>query len=180
MPAFILLLAFSFKSDNDILIWKEGRPLTWDDFNGKPERRFAAASTHYDILKSISKKEDESVTVKIEAVFFRSSSWKKKSWVNEQVLAHEQKHFDIVELFARKLRRSIQESKFKNYLEVTQKVNELYDKNDKEMDIFQDKYDDETDGSMNGAKQREWEKKITKEINDLKKFEKTHIGIDLN
>ena len=51
---------------------------------------------------------------------------------------------------------------------------------DKEMDIFQDKYDDETDGSMNGAKQREWEKKITKEINDLKKFEKTHIGIDLN
>jgi hypothetical protein len=176
----ILIIAAFKKTEKDILVWKEGRPLTWDDFNGKPEKRFAAASTHYDIIKSILKAEAKPMAVTIEAVFFRNSSWKKKSWINDQVLAHEQKHFDIVELFARKLRKSISETRFKSYTDLVEKVNALYDKNDKEMDIYQDQYDDETDGSMNGEKQRTWEKKIMQEINDLKKFEKTAVEVSLN
>ncbi|MBA3683458.1 MAG: hypothetical protein H0W73_20175, partial [Bacteroidetes bacterium] len=113
----IVLISFliftSFKAqEKEHILWSETKPLTWDDFKGKPEKRFAAATTSYDIWKSTNKINDKSSTVKIEAVFFYESSWKKKSWINDQVLAHEQKHFDIVELFARKLRKQIKETRF--------------------------------------------------------------------
>jgi len=175
IASFLLLV---FKPEKDILVWQEGKPLTWDDFNGKPEKRFAAASTHYDIFKTISRAEN-AVTVKIVAVFFRNSSWKKKSWINEEVLAHEQKHFDIVELYARKLRKAIQEIKYKDYKDLSEKLDDLYDKNDKEMDLYQDKYDEETDGSMNGDQQRAWQKKIMAEIEAMNKYNVTSFTLSL-
>lgn len=165
-----LLFLFSFmqKTEKEMVLWQEDRPLTWDDFKGKPERRFAAASTSYDILKTVNKN-----SVEIKAVFFTQSSWKKPSWINDQVLAHEQKHFDIVELYARKLRKQIKETKFTSLEDLKSKVEILYDANDKAMDKYQDLYDEETDGSMNGDKQREWQKKIIKEIEDLDAYKET-------
>jgi hypothetical protein len=35
-----------FADEKEIIIWQENRPLAWDDFQGKPQKRFAAASTH--------------------------------------------------------------------------------------------------------------------------------------
>ncbi|MGZ4089700.1 MAG: DUF922 domain-containing protein [Bacteroidia bacterium] len=174
--SFILTLC-SFQQGKDIIAWQENVPLTWDDFNGKPEPRFAAASTSYDILKQVNKKNEKLTLVKIEAVFFKNKSWKKKNWINDEVLAHEQKHFDIVELFARKLRKKLSETKFKNHNEIEIKFQELYDINDSEMDKYQDKYDEETDGSMNGDQQRAWQKKIAKEIKELDDFKSTVIKI---
>lgn len=178
---FVFLLAISlfflsFQTEKDVLVWSENRSLTWDDFKGKPEKRFAAASTHYDLLKSISK-ENSGATVKIEAVFFTNASWKKVSWINDEVLAHEQKHFDIVELYARKLRKALSEQKFKTYSDLENTLDKLYDKFDKEMDLYQDKYDEETDGSMNGDQQRAWQKKISNQIEELGNFKETSLKI---
>ncbi len=168
-----LFLSFKQKTEKEIILWQEDRPLTWDDFKGKPERRFAAASTSYDILKTVNKN-----SVEIKAVFFTQTSWKKTSWINDQVLAHEQKHFDIVELYARKLRKQIKETKFTSYEDLKTKLEVLYDANDKAMDKYQDLYDEETDGSMNGDKQREWQKKIMKEIKDLDAYKETVLKIN--
>ena len=176
----LMFLGGQSQPDKNTLIWKKDRVLTWDDFQGKPEKRFAAASTAYDILKTISPEQKKTVTIKIEAVFFKNTSWKKKSWINEQVLAHEQKHFDIVELYARKLRKLISEFKFTDMASVNENVTLLYNKIDKEMDIYQDKYDEETDGSLNGDQQRAWQKKISQEIEELSKFEETTVVINLN
>ncbi|MCW3078027.1 MAG: hypothetical protein JWO32_2636 [Bacteroidetes bacterium] len=177
---FIVLFCFtifSFQTDKNILLWKENRPLTWDDFNGKPERRFAAASTHYDILKSLSSKDKSTATVKIEAVFFRHKSWKNKDWLSDEILAHEQKHFDIVELYARKLRKALKENKFRSYSELENKLQALYDQFDDEMDLYQDKYDEETDGSMKGTQQRAWQKKITEELKTLDEYKETAFEV---
>jgi hypothetical protein len=159
----ILFCCFRPEDHSDKLVWNESRQLTWDDFRGKPAKRFSAASTHYDIYKNMEEK-GNGAHVSVEAVFLCNKSWKKTSWVNEQVLTHEQKHFDIVELFARKLRKSIQSHKYTSYENLKTVSDSLYDVNDKEMDVYQDKYDDETDASMNGEKQREWNKKIMVEI----------------
>lgn len=93
------------------------------------------------------------------------------------MLAHEQKHFDIVELYARKLRKQIKETKFTSYEDLKEKVETLYDANDKAMDKYQDLYDEETDGSMNGDKQREWQAKIMKEIKALDAYKETVLQI---
>jgi hypothetical protein len=159
----ILFSCFMPDDKRDTLVWNEDRLLEWDDFRGKPAKRFSAASTHYDIFKNM-EENGNAAKLSVEAVFFCNRSWKKMSWVNDEVLAHEQKHFDIVELFARKLRKAIQSRKYSSYENLKAVSDSLYDVNDKEMDIFQDKYDDETDASMNGDKQREWNKKIDTEI----------------
>lgn len=175
----IIIFIFScFKTDksNDFLLWQDNRPLTWEDFKGKPEKRFAAASTSYDILKDIEKKQ-AGTTVKIRAVFFHYSSWKKKEWINESVLIHEQKHFDIVELYARKLRKLISEIKYTSQQDLETKIDSLYKLNDKAMDEYQDLYDEETDGSMNGDKQREWNKKIIDEIKKLDNFKSIELSL---
>jgi hypothetical protein len=174
--AFILLFPEDRK---DILVWDQNRLLNWDDFRGKPQKRFAAASTHYDMYKTTEQKGKE-VEVKVEAVFLCDKSWKKMSWCSQSVLDHEQKHFDIDELYARKLRKLIKEQKYSSYEEVKTISDSLYNVIDKEMDIYQDKYDDETDGSMNGEKQREWQKKIDKEIADLSSHKNTTFWVLLS
>ncbi len=174
---FYLILCFVFLSSfnqdrKDIIVWQEGKLLTWDDFKGKPAKRFSAASTHYDTFKTTEEKGNKTEVV-VRAIFYTNKSWKKVSWINDEVLEHEQKHFDIVELFARKLRKEIQARKYLNYENVKAITDTLYDKMDKEMDLFQDKYDDETDASMDGDQQRKWNKKIMDEIQSLSAYKNT-------
>jgi len=169
----------SFIEQKDVIVWEEGKLLSWDDFRGKPQKRFAAASTHYDMYKT-TEQTGEEVKITVEAVFLCNKSWKKITWINESVLRHEQKHFDIDELYARKLRQRIKERKYASYEQVKTVSDSLYNVIDKEMDIYQDQYDDETDGSMNGNMQREWEKKITAELNALSEHKNTTFRILLS
>lgn len=172
----VLFLLISFTDRKDVIVWQEGKLLTWDDFKGKPAKRFSAASTHYDTFKTTEEKGNKTEVV-VEAIFYTNKSWKKVSWINDAVLEHEQKHFDIVELFARKLRKEIQAHKYSNYENVKSVTDSLYDKMDKEMDLFQDKYDDETDASMNGDQQRKWNTKIMDEIQSLSAYKNTSFMV---
>lgn len=172
MRYIFIIALFSFcsfvkKDAPETILWNEERLLTWDDFRGKPERRFAGASTHYDIIKTLTMTNEFSATVNIEAIFFCKKSWKKPLWVNESLLAHEQKHFDVVELFSRKLRKQIQETVFSSYSDLETKSDSLYKIIDKDMDVYQDAYDDGSNGSMDGNGQRAWNKKIMDEIHSL-------------
>ena len=176
-----LFFCSSFIKDGqkDVIVWKEDKLLTWDDFKGKPAKRFSAASTHYDTFKNMTDKGSKA-EVEILAVFYIHKSWKKLSWINESVLAHEQKHFDIVELYARKLRKQVQERKYSSYTNLKTVSDSLFEAMDKEMDVYQDKYDDETDASMNGEKQREWNKKIMDEIQALSLYKNTTFTLSFS
>lgn len=178
---FSLLLSTSkqvYINDSDVILWQENRLLTWDDFKGKPAKRFAAASTNYDILKSIDFKDNTTALIDIKAVFYCNKSWKKEQWIDATVLIHEQKHFDIVELYARKMRKTIKENNYSR-LNIKEKTDSLYAIVDKEMDLYQDLYDDETNGSMNSTKQKEWNQKVINEINEFNEFKNTSITIAL-
>ncbi len=43
------------------------------------------------------------------------------------------------------------------------------------MDVYQDKYDDETEGSTNGEQQRLWSAKINKQIEELDEYSETTL-----
>lgn len=174
-----ILCSFLQLENKDVIVWQEGKLLTWDDFKGKPAKRFSAASTHYDTFKNLT---DKGTTAEVEilAVFYVNKSWKKSAWINDDVLAHEQKHFDIVELFARKLRKQVMELNYSSYKQLKTISDSLYDKMDKDMDAYQDKYDDETDASMNGDKQREWNKKIMAEIQALSAYKNTNYTVSFS
>ncbi len=177
--ASLLVFTFSFQSDDKYIYWNKSRKLTWNDFKGKPQKRFAAASTVYNLDKNIFEINSKTYEVKIDAIFYCYDSWKKVEWANDEVLAHEQKHFDIVELYARKFRKRIKENSYKNYNELKLKSDSIFKVIEKEMDVYQDLYDEETDGSMNGKKQREWQVKIISEIEALNVYEKNTISVQL-
>ena len=166
VAALILFASLAYKGEEDVLTWSNNRKLSWDDYKGKPQKRFAAASTVYSLGREVY---DDGAVIKarITAYFYCQDSWKKDDWISDEVLAHEQRHFDIVELFARRLRKQLGGMVFLNLKDAEKKVESMYQIVSKEMDLYQDKYDTESDGSMNGDGQRKWNKKIAEELSEL-------------
>ncbi len=173
------VFCFSFYKEDEIIIWSKDRKLTWTDYKGKPQKRFAAASTVYSLGRKVLNEKDGAIVARIQAYFYCNDSWKKDDWINESVLAHEQKHFDIVELFSRKIRKQISEMTFLNFDNAVEKVDSVYRVVNKEMDIYQDKYDDETNGSMDSEGQKKWSNKINIEMETLNKFQSYTVALQL-
>src|SRR5438552_4474997 len=108
LPVLFICVLLSHKNlDDEIIVWNKNRQLTWNDYKGKPQKRFAAASTVYSMGRKVLKEKDGTVAARIQAYFYCNDSWKKSDWINDEVLKHEQKHFDIVELFSRKIRKQV-------------------------------------------------------------------------
>lgn len=74
--------------------------------------------------------------------------------VDSVILSHEQLHFDIAELYARKFRKQLSETQFST--DIKAEVKELYQKVLKELYIYQNKYDRETNFSRDRKQQQYW------------------------
>jgi len=90
--------------------YKERPQLTWNDFKGVPPKN----ATHFASVNSgmgyrfTSKNIDGKLTIDVDVktYFYPQLSWKKNSNENNQgLLTHEQLHWDISELYARKLQK---------------------------------------------------------------------------
>ena len=106
------LILPSFVAAQDIVYWQAKRPLTWNDFNGRrPQKtRFAAAIVSR-ISCNVYDEKHDSVYVEVKSLTFPDKSWTRNKHYRPYVLKHEQTHFDITELYARRLRRSISQCK---------------------------------------------------------------------
>src|SRR6218665_2010601 len=95
--------AQSKDTTNDTLYWIKDRKLTWDDFKGVPDTNsIGGAATYSGFVTKSRYTSDTSVSVVISAVFYKKESWKKTQYQTVLSLQHEQGHFDITEVFARK------------------------------------------------------------------------------
>ncbi len=84
-------------------------------------------------------------------------------------LIHEQGHFDITEIFARKLRKRVQEFVPKRG-DLGHQLRLLYDETESERDAMENLYDKETKHSIDAVRQAYWNGRIQKELKDLEKF----------
>jgi hypothetical protein len=181
---FIILLLISCTNtlfvqddgEDEAMVWQKNRKLTWNDYQGKQQKRFAAASTVYSMYRNISKTSSGNIIATVKALFYPKDSWK-SSWIDDALLAHEQKHFDIVELYARKLRKQLTQIKVRDEADAEQKLDSLHKIIDTEMDAFQDKYDDETNSSMAHDEQISWIKKIDAAIDSLSAYQNTEVKL---
>ena len=81
---------------------------------------------------------------------------------------HEQLHFDITELYARKIRKRFKELQDMGETDYEEYV-KIYYELEKELDAFQQKYDSEV--YFREQNQKEWIEKIAKELEELKEYE---------
>jgi len=165
LPIFILPLLVLSLADDDYIKWQEDRRLTWDDFKAAPLKlgnTAAMTTTHLGFSYNVT---NGNVMYKIDCRFEKNKSWGLVK--NDWILRHEQGHFDIAEIFARKLNRSVNEYQF-NRNSFQKDLDVIYKSVVDEKEKFQQLYDDETDYSRNKTNQEEWFKKIESELKQSK------------
>jgi len=161
------LIAIAQNNNDELIDWSLSRRLTWNDYKGKPEPESGAAATTTSYLGIEYDFKNNTVTYKIVCRFSKNKSW--GLYKTDHILGHEQGHFDISEIFARKLNKETGEYKFNKttYQRDLQKIyNDVMDEKEK----FQTRYDNETDFSRDKEKQSEWLKKIEMMLDNLKDY----------
>lgn len=160
--------------ESDTLYYDFNRKLTWQDFQGKvPSSVPWGAMTASGFSFNSSMEENENniqISVGVYTFFTKHDSWKKPEVNSAYHLEHEQHHFDITRLGAQKLVEEIKKAHFtkNNFQKLLNSIfNKVYDENI----AWQHQYDKETKNSMDIAKQKEWNEKISAQIAGLKNNE---------
>lgn len=149
--------------DTDKIAWSLGRPLTLDDFKGKPDdlsRAAAATNSGLDVRTSQQTQFGQTkVVVTILPFFDKSRSWCRMNSRNAHTLQHEQQHFNITAIKACELADTIRNFTFTpgNYMK---ELELLYRQKDKEVQQQQELYDGETSHGQVAAAQAKWEQMI--------------------
>lgn len=148
------------------ILWDFSKRLTWSDFRGKiPPAAVPAATTASGISYKYSANlihHEVELDFEVNAFFYPNESWYKPEICDDLILSHEQLHFDISELFARKMRDKLKRTSFSD--NVKAEIRKIYKEILKELEDFQDLYDWETSFSRNAEKQLEWNKKIAEAL----------------
>lgn len=163
---FLCVVSVSFAQTRDTIPWIQDQKLTWKDFREKPQLGSkAAAITASGIsysFTSLARGNAVEADFKVGAFFYPNKSWYRTHLADAHILGHEQLHFDISELFARKMRKRLSEITFS--LKIKTEVRKIYKDILKELNDYQELYDWETDFSRNPEKQLEWELKVVKDL----------------
>ncbi len=177
----VLLLAnssFVFTQNEDDILWHPKTQLTWDDFQGKPQaNHFAAALTNASIQFAM-KFEDNVYKIDTRVFFKKKTSWVKEKGKNDYILKHEQIHFDIFEVYARRFRKALLEldatlppKKF------SKKMVKTFKKHQKMLLKAQKQYDRETEHSIKKEPQAAWNRKVEEELKNTWKYSHPFLEI---
>jgi len=146
--------------------WSSNYKLSWNDFKKEaPKNASAAATTASGIsywFSTVGPTNNIEIDYSVDTFFYPDESWYQKGLADAHVLGHEQAHFDIAELFARKMRIALASRKFtKN---VKAEIKKIYSRTIKDLNAYQKRYDTETNFSRNKEQQRIWELKIEADL----------------
>ena len=160
-------LSFAQSKNEELLDWSASRKLTWNDYKASPDPNSDAAASTTSYLAIEYNISSSSFGYKIQSRFSKTRSWGLHK--TAYILSHEQGHFDIAEIFARKLNKEMSEYKF-NKRTYQQDLNKIYNKILDEKEKMQNDYDKETNHSIKKEEQAEWLKKIAKMLEEYKEF----------
>ncbi|MGY2131997.1 DUF922 domain-containing protein [Hymenobacter sp. HD11105] len=154
----------------EVLAWSANRPLTWADFKSKPtpaEKLAALTSATIDVQVGCT---DFVFTSNVRAVFVPTESWVRDSAsATPNLLRHEQLHFNITELHARRMRQKIALLKLNcTRLQPTFKnaTNVIFAEWQKE----EARYDQETNHGLNLDRQKTWEIQVKQRLAMLEQY----------
>ena len=175
---FISLMSFSFVKD-DFILWQENKKLKIQDFKADNKdtvkvnrQQFLGAISAIRIEYSSFQRNKNSVPdFSIKTYFDPNESWMLLK--NDYVLQHEQIHFDLTELYARKMRKSVESLRQKNVTNIS-----IYRKKIQHWNVMKEKasnqfYADNQDYYIKigqkilfqkNPKQEAWKKKVDREL----------------
>ena len=174
----ISLMSFSFVKD-DFILWQENKKLKIQDFKADNKdtvkvnrQQFLGAISAIRIEYSSFQRNKNSVPdFSIKTYFDPNESWMLLK--NDYVLQHEQIHFDLTELYARKMRKSVESLRQKNITNIS-----IYRKKIQHWNAMKEKASNQFDADnqdyyikigqkilfQKNPKQEAWKKKVDREL----------------
>ena len=175
---FISLLFFAQKKER---IYREKqRKLAVSDFTvqetNSPNFPVYSAFTFSNVYISYHFCKKHELCFIVRAYFAKDSSFitadaTNDTYGNTQLLKHEQGHFDIAEISARKIRRYLLNSTFDDTAKVNNYINYQISIQLIYMDYTNDVYDNETLHGIDTVNQKKWSASIQEQLDSLKKYE---------
>ncbi|GAA4355087.1 hypothetical protein GCM10023185_17620 [Hymenobacter saemangeumensis] len=152
--------------------WSATRRLTLADFQGQPTPKDKLAALTAADIKAGAACRDYVFSGTVEATFDPNLSWfRDPKNSTEALLRHEQLHFDITEVYARKLRQKLTVFKVKADCN---KLQPAFDNLTRavysEWEREESRYDQETNHGLNTAKQGYWERQVQIKLDQLKAY----------
>lgn len=157
----------------DTILWNADYQLTKDDFKAVAKKGYAGYAVT--LIYLYTKETDGEMQFVVEALFSRTRS--ALAINSEYGIKHERGHFDICEIYARKLRQRMLKKNFLKVKNINAEINEMYNQINTELKEAQDKYDKQTEHSMNMVQQKSWEAKISTDLNELYEYSSTEVDI---
>jgi len=175
-----LLFLNTHSADSNLILWCADQRLGWDDFQGPadPNRKAGVQSAAQVMIELNTRTEGNRVYFNVACYFERDRSWT-INHQNSYLLAHEQLHFDIAELYARKMRKRLRELSGVNQRNLESRVRQIYREVNREHNAFQDRYDRETDHSKNREKQAVWEAKVKRMLEETSAYSAISFSLTL-
>lgn len=168
-----LVSYFSYSQATEYkLSWDAKKPLSWQNFQAAPNH-----GTRYDATTNSGISYSWSLTTgngkddfryEVKSNFYPDLSWVKPNKTSDYLLAHEQLHFDISELHARKLRKAIQE--YRMTKDVKQDLRKIYHAIESERQEMQKKYDLESKHSLQKDSEEKWQKYVKSELEKYNQY----------
>lgn len=161
--------------DPEKLFWKED-PLTWSDFQAPVDTNSSfQANTNAGLSYAWGVKNDNgiiSLQYEVFSFFNPHLSWVVPTSRTDYLLRHEQLHFDITELHARKLRKHLADLSIDKLGKKPKEVlNSFYTKVEKERAAMQLQYDQETNHSLNKEAEAKWQQFVKEELKKFKDYQ---------
>jgi hypothetical protein len=150
--------------------WQEHSKLSWDDFQGPVNAvsNESAAATHCGIgFKTNVPAPGVKPEVTVYNKFYVNKSWVKSDAKIPEILDHEQGHFDLCEIFTRKLRQEMGLFNFNGQEDFKLALISIYTKISDEYESTQQAYEKETAHGTNIAGQKKWRQNINRELTEL-------------
>jgi hypothetical protein len=149
------------------IAWNPYYDLDWDDFKAtKDISRFGDAGTAVKIIaKPYLVKND--VNYQVFALFDKSASWASEE--SKELLAHEQLHFDIAEVYARRVRKKVKELQLRGETRIAA-YNKEIEVLLQESNVTDAQYDNETLHGAIQERQKEWQENIDSALESLEEF----------
>lgn len=170
---FVTLVSYALPPAGDegykvFFTWSSDRKLKWDDFQGTPYANAAEVAMTASSVEFNYHTRGNEIGWTVTAKYFPKLSWSNKQLQSDIILKHEQVHFDITELYARMFRKQLQENVHSTADIPTLKA---IGKNImKQWSQEENRYDQETNHSVNTAQQLKWEKDIQQRLDSLQEF----------
>ncbi|MCP9290369.1 DUF922 domain-containing protein [Gracilimonas sediminicola] len=162
------------QSEKNYIYWSDDYELVWTDFEEIPKRYSEHAAFSVVGYESSFNMNAQQYEAEIKTYFSKNESWS-KSWI-ASLLLHEQGHFDLAEVNARRFRKRVKDAMEAGTISVSV-FEEMSDEAMADLEEAQKEYDEATNYSMDYRSQLQWSEKIAEQLKELEAFANTRIVI---